>query len=215
MMGYTNPSQLYTTPGYDWTINIPLPEGYPYNRGRVWWGWGGILVVSSICHLSQARKVLELPVIQHLGKISFMLYLSHLLVNLVISLPLRRGIYSMLSLKVNDAGFTGVYATGPIQNLLIFFFLLFFSIIIAVTLAHFLEIWVDRPCTAFGRWVDVKLVHGSGPSAHTSASHEETVLLRHQEMEERDDLENGTIDWEDHLSDMQVGNTDTTARNIP
>ncbi|EME42035.1 hypothetical protein DOTSEDRAFT_72960 [Dothistroma septosporum NZE10] len=164
-MGYVDVSDDFTTPGYGWLTHVPLPRGYRgaggAGEGRVWFGLGAMLFVTSSCHLTYVRRFHETKFIQHLGRISFMLYLIHIMINLLISLPLRQVLYHALCGRKFDETFdSDVLDSGPLTNILIYTILWLVSVPIAMSCAHFLEVWVDKPCNKFGKWVDDKFVNG-------------------------------------------------------
>ncbi|QIW99066.1 hypothetical protein AMS68_004584 [Peltaster fructicola] len=164
LMGYVGPSERYSTPGYEWTAVVPLPGGFRFLIGeqRFWWGCGGILVILSSSHLSLVRKFFELAFIQYLGKISFMLYLIHFLINVVVAQPIRHAFYKAVCVLEFDEAYDGdVFRTTAITNVGIHIMLWLICIPLVMIISHILETFVDRPCTAFGKWLDDKLVHGT------------------------------------------------------
>lgn len=178
LMGWMATHRWYTRPGYEWMDHIPLPPGYrPLgDEGRFWWGWGGILVIASSCHLSFIRKFFEFRIIQHLGRISFMLYLIHILIHEIVTKPLRPYLYSVFCTKEFSETYLGdVFISTPFKNIAIYCTLWVISVFIVMCVAHFLEVYVDKPCTSFGKWVDDKLVNGFGDIK--MATEEEEQLL--------------------------------------
>lgn len=168
-MGWPHPpgDDLYTTPGYTWLRYVPVPPGYGgdgevvIDKGRIWWGLGGILVVTSACHLRAVRKFFELGFNQFLGRISFMLYLIHFFVNNLVSQRLKGILYQAFCTREHSDTFNSeLYKSNAFKNIAIYFILWSVSVPMALSTAHFLEVWVDKPCTEFGRWLDDKLVNG-------------------------------------------------------
>ncbi|KAK4613955.1 O-acetyltransferase PaAT-1 [Fulvia fulva] len=178
LMGYVDESDEFTRPGYAWLSYIPIPPGYRgmVGEGRVWFAIAGFLFVASSCHLTFVRRFHETKLIQHLGRISFMLYLIHILINTRVSLPLRGALYDALCENRSQDGFDHVFISGPFTNVFIWLVVWLISVPIAMSCAHFLEIFVDKPCNEFGKWLDDKFVNGSG-RVKLQSGQEEAGLL--------------------------------------
>lgn len=214
LMGFPPPNpDVFTVPGYAWMQYIPLPPIYRsiIVEGRIWWGIGGIMVVTSSCHLRHVRRFFELSFNQFLGRISFMLYLIHFPVNRLLSRPLKRNIYSAFCSREHiDAFDAEVYKTNAFTNIGIYCLLMMISLPIAMSLSHLLEVWVDRPCTNFGKWLDDKLVNGfwGKPSS-------KRVLPI---VEEEEELLSSTIELGEvvhkHSTEMQHSESSSTAIDI-
>lgn len=193
LIGYELGSDTFTTPGYSWMDHLPVPPQYSQNvkEGRFWWGWGGIFVVASSCHLSFMRSLFETWFIQYLGRISFMLYLIHVLVAIVVGDPLKRHLYNAFAIQEHNSVFDAdVLVTTPVLNTAIYATLWLTCTIVSFAAAHFLEIYLDRPCTKVGRIVDDILLNGypengwkSRKDEHVSQSAEEERLLGSTEVE--------------------------------
>lgn len=179
-MSWMPPTDDWTQPMFDWMSYLPLPPGFRgVNEGRVYWGVGAILFVTSSCHLSWVRSFFEFSFLQYLGRVSFMLYLQHLPIEIVISAPLKSALYAAFCRKeMNEAVGQEVYLTNFWSRLGVYAILWAISVSVALNNAHFLEIWVDRPCTNFGKWVDDKLVNGFGRNVQ-----EKTAMVGTEEEE--------------------------------
>ncbi|KAH9825797.1 Acyltransferase family [Teratosphaeria destructans] len=163
LMGLPTKNADFEAFGYEWLRSADWPSSYTQVApGRQWWGIGGILFITSCCHLRAAQKFFELWPIQYLGRISFMLYLDHILINEMVSLPLRTVLYHAFCAKETSEIWAGhVYRSTPIKNITFYCITWIASVPIAVSMAHLLEIWIDRPCTSFGKSLDERLVNGS------------------------------------------------------
>lgn len=148
--------ESYTRPGYEF-LDTFTPERYMEYEGgaRFWWCWAGTLIVSSACHLVAIRQFFELPFARYLGRISFMLYLTHQMVNVCIGLPLRMMLYSLLLRREWSEEYESDIFVGY-WFMWLFIYVVFWGVTgsVAVFVAHWCEVFVDRPCTRFARWVD-------------------------------------------------------------
>lgn len=163
LLGFDLASDTVTTPGYSWLEDLPIPSAYSLGTksGRFWWAWGGILTVVSSSHLSYVRALFESRHIQYLGKISFMLYLIHVLLAIAIGHPIRNYLYGAFATKEHNSALNAdVFITTPLMNFTIYAILWSVCAVFSMTVAHFLEIYVDRPCTKIGKIVDDLLLNG-------------------------------------------------------
>lgn len=163
LLSFMSETEYFTRPGYEWSVYLPLPHGWRDRVGeeRFWWGCGAILFIASSCHLKLVRRFFELAALQHLGKLSFMLYLIHLLIGNVVGGQIKDAIYPALCTKERDEVFGfDVCHINPFLNVTILVGLWLVTVPIVLVVAHVLETFVDRPVTTFGKWMDDKLVHG-------------------------------------------------------
>ena len=146
----------YRRPGYEFLDAFTPARYMEYEGGaRFWWCWAGIFIVASACHLVGVRRFFELPCSRYLGRVSFMLYLTHQMVNICVGFPLHSMLSKLLLRQEwSDEAQKDVFVHNWVLELVIY--VVFWCVVgpVAVCVAHWCEVFVDRPCTRFARWVD-------------------------------------------------------------
>jgi peptidoglycan/LPS O-acetylase OafA/YrhL len=67
------------SPGYVWLAAM-IPSGYnSFIYYRYWQTWGALLTVYSVLRIDWLEKFFSIPSMRFLGRVSFMLYLTHLI----------------------------------------------------------------------------------------------------------------------------------------
>ena len=126
-------------------FRIVFPELEGYDLRWIWNGVGAAMMICGIIGSSTAQRVLLIRPLLYLGKISYSMYLSHILVLKTIIPPLLR--------LINNNGVTDVGSTSVI----------FFcsTVAIVVLLSDILYRVVEIPSMQIGRWLRSKL-YGAG-----------------------------------------------------
>jgi peptidoglycan/LPS O-acetylase OafA/YrhL len=134
-----------------------IPDVYmQHEQGiRFWWSWGGLFILFAACHIQAMRRFFELNFIRYLGQVSYMLYLTHGMVEQWLGNGLRHGLYSILGNKAGD----------PVIFLLVYIFVWSIEAPCAFLVAHCAGVLFDMPSIRFAKWVDEKFVHGFLPDA--------------------------------------------------
>ncbi|RMZ75860.1 hypothetical protein DV737_g5064, partial [Chaetothyriales sp. CBS 132003] len=150
-----NPERLASTPGYHYFTYHLIP--YKYLRGENWRFWNTIsatAMVYSISHLSLPQRLLSMPTMQFLGKISFTLYLVHMPIlwtvgdRIMRMLGVQRGDFVTWwddLLKIPDIGPKGFSSGWIISQMLVY--------PISASLALVLYKLFDEPSTKIGKHV--------------------------------------------------------------
>ncbi|KAF2156507.1 hypothetical protein K461DRAFT_221170 [Myriangium duriaei CBS 260.36] len=179
LLGLPSGGGWYSWAGYQWIRKIPLPQqiqSRDHVIDRFWWGCGAILTIAGACHLTPVRHFFQLPIFRYLGRISFMLYLIHFVVDVDYSQPIRHTLYALLCTKeYNKIHQSDVYITSFLQTIYIPLLLWVITAPVTLILANWLEVHIDRPCTNFAKWLDNEFVKGAQSARHTL--HEEQLPL--------------------------------------
>lgn len=163
-------NNLYTRPGYEW-LKAYKPKTWDFDE-FFWWSLASVLIVLSCSHLSKAKQLLSQPVMRYLGRISFMLYLTHVLTLGSIGNPAVKFAVRLLWGPQDDVVEPrlrlggSITLTGKLLTLVIYIILLALTLTITTLVAHWAEVWIDRPSTRFARTVEdwFKRVPTSGGS---------------------------------------------------
>lgn len=154
--------QLYKRPGYDWLDSItPANWMEVEGGGRLWWNIAGILIILSTCHLAAIRRLFEFGAVRYLGRISYMMYLTHR----VVLEPALRGYRDWLLPLFGREGYIDLPGdnSNPYHWLITFvLYFLLWAVIgpSAIFTAHWCERLFDAPSVKFARWVDDKFMKG-------------------------------------------------------
>lgn len=168
LAGVPNPSDGYNRPGYEWLEYLTSAKWMKVEGGaRIWFSWSGILFIVSASHLKAVRGFFEMRPARYLGRVSYMLYLTHRTVLTLVGEPLKRVLLAAAGRKlfINDGDGRDAFAHGAI-TLLLYLVILIVIVPLVVLVAHACEVLIDRPSTKLARkiddWftVDVKLETG-------------------------------------------------------
>lgn len=147
----------YTRPGYEWTVAV---TPYRWSRieggGRLWWCIAGMLFVTSSCHLSGVRRMFNTSFVRYLGRVSYMLYLTHRIVLNLFGTPYIRTVMGIFGRSIFIDGIVPEEAStldGPF-TLLLYVLIMGALIPSALIVAHWAEVLIDGPSTRFARQVD-------------------------------------------------------------
>lgn len=124
-----------------------FPEVEGYDLRWIWNGVGAALLICGVVASSTAQRVLSIRPLLYLGKISYSIYLVHILV-LKMAPPFLQ--------FINNQGVTGIVSTSTV------FALFILSIVIA--LSDILYRFVEVPSMQVGRWLRSKLYGGGNLS---------------------------------------------------
>lgn len=155
---------FFTRPGYYWLDHlVPANWKEVEDGGRLWWNVSGILIVLSACHLSKIRTFFELPHLRYLGRISYMMYLTHRVVLEPALTGARRGLITAFG--------RGGYIDEPSENRSPWHWIVTIALYAALwvmhgsaafCVAHWCERWFDAPSVKLARWLDDKFLKGWG-----------------------------------------------------
>jgi peptidoglycan/LPS O-acetylase OafA/YrhL len=155
-------TSLYTRPGYDWLDSI-TPKNWMEveGGGRLWWNIAGILIIFSCCHLSGVRRVFEHGAVRYLGRISYMMYLTHRIVLEPALRPFRDWVIPLFGRDgyIDLPGDNG----SPYHWLVtVALYLTLWAVIgpTAILTAHWCERLFDAPSVKFAKWVDDRFMTG-------------------------------------------------------
>ena len=161
MAGVPSPSpKFYDRPGYEF-LDAFVPSSYKDIEGgaRFWWSWAGILIMFSACHLRPLQQLCEAPITRYLGRISFMLYLTHQLIIAFGAGWIRNRFEEIWGTKYYDPEFKkDFYEYTPIGGALVFFLSWAAHLPPAILLAHWCEVLIDRPSVKFAKWIETSFI---------------------------------------------------------
>jgi hypothetical protein len=147
LAGIPNPKDDVPNPGYDFMLNMTPSSWLEISsggKGRFWWSLSSIAILTSACHLSGVRHAFSTRLCRYLGKISFMLYLTHTLILNNLGQPMRSFIYSRTGRKSLDRPI-GSSPMHEISTFLIYVLLHGTFVAMALALAHLGQLLVDEP----------------------------------------------------------------------
>ena len=117
-----------------------FPEVEGYDLRWIWNGVGAALLICGVVASSTAQRVLSIRPLLYLGKISYSIYLVHILV-LKMAPPFLQ--------FINNQGVTGVVSTSAVFAL--------FTLSIVIALSDILYRFVEVPSMQVGRWLSSKI----------------------------------------------------------
>ena len=146
----------FTRPGYTF-LDALVPANWEEAEGgqRFWWCWAGVLVILASCHLATIRKIFELSFPRYLGRVSFMLYITHRIVLREIGIPVRYAMLKVCGEKQHSLfEQKDVYVASSWLTFIIYF--AHWAVIgpLALLIAHWCEVLIDSPSTRLARRVD-------------------------------------------------------------
>ncbi|GAM86360.1 hypothetical protein ANO11243_043740 [Dothideomycetidae sp. 11243] len=162
LAGIPERSPFYTKPGYMFLDPLTPPNWREIEAGgRFWWCWAGILLVTSCCHLLPLRRVFEQPLMRYLGRVSYMLYVTHRIVYEVFGRHYRKWLSTMLMSKKYSEELQAEYYTASAPIAIMVFIVSWVVLCpVAIFVAHWCEVFVDGPSVKFAKWVDQGFVKG-------------------------------------------------------
>ena len=157
----------YGRPGYH-ILEILTPDNWKRIEGghRHWWSFAGVLIILSACHLARIRRFFAMPSLRYLGRISYMLYITHLTTMSHIMKPLYDYLYNHLGGLYLDEDKNIQLGASPLME--VFIYLVLWGIIGPTTIlvAHWCEVCLDRPSQKLARKVNELFVNGSTQQTH-------------------------------------------------
>ncbi|KAF2152727.1 acyltransferase, class 3 [Myriangium duriaei CBS 260.36] len=181
LAGVPEHSPFYDRPGYEFLDSL-VPSNYKdiETGGRYWWCWAGILFVTSACHLVAVRRIFESSFTRYLGRVSYMLYVTHRVCYECVGRSFRQVLSNMfMTQKWSEELKANYFTAGPIIGILLWILSWTFLGPFAIFVAHWCEVFIDAPSVRLAKWVDQGFVKGFG--AEKTANHEEMVRLTAQE----------------------------------
>ncbi|KUJ23462.1 uncharacterized protein LY89DRAFT_693563 [Mollisia scopiformis] len=162
--GIPGKREWYERPGYEWTDNW-IPTNWQDIEGgqRYFWCWSGIMIIWGLAHFTTLRRFFERPFCRYLGKISFMLYLTHRMIGTILGGPIRKQILNVLGTHYrapDQPEIELVEINGFFWNIVAYLLAWACMLPLALALANWSTILVDEPCVKFTKWVDDKFVNG-------------------------------------------------------
>ncbi|QIW99039.1 hypothetical protein AMS68_004557 [Peltaster fructicola] len=162
LAGNPEPSEAYSRPGYAWLDKLVTFQWYLIEGGgRLWWNWAGILIILSCCHLPGIQKLFSTRICRYLGRISFMIYITHRIILNGIGTHIKRFIFDLFGRGpyIDVPRVPGIW--HPIITLCIFIILWAIHLPMVILFANWAEILIDAPSTRFAKWVDEQFVGGT------------------------------------------------------
>lgn len=180
LSGVPEASEHYDRPGYEWTKTMTPSTWMDVEGGpRFWWCWAGLLFVLSASHLSSVRHVFATRFMRFLGRISYMLYLSHRGLRNLIGPPFRRLLYDIFGREslINDSQDTRP-TLHDLVTLVIWIIWTGTIATIAIMVANWLEKLIDAPSTRLAKRVDDWFsAEPSNPKIRSTAGSEQVLPL--------------------------------------
>ncbi|KAK0100879.1 hypothetical protein ONS95_007324 [Cadophora gregata] len=154
----------YERPGYEWTDSL-VPKNWQDidGGGRYLWCWSGIMTIWGFSHFATLRRVFEKPSCRYLGKISFMLYLTHRMIGTIMGYWIRKQILGVLGTPYSTPEKPDVFLLeirGFFWNIFAYVFAWACMLPMALALANWSTILVDEPSVRFAKCVDDIFVNG-------------------------------------------------------
>ncbi len=134
--------ELYNLPGFDWYYHH-VPENWIVieGGGRFWWLISGCTMTVAISQLPPLKAVFETRFCQYLGRISFMLYLVHMLVFELIGKLWKNSLETMTGGKGNS-------------TYVVYFGFWIVMLPQAMIAAGQVTKYVDEPCIRLAKWLE-------------------------------------------------------------
>jgi len=168
LAGIPEKNAKYRRPGYEF-LDSYIPSNWADVEGgeRFWWCWAGILIIFSSCHLASVRRIFETSFTRYLGRISFMLYITHRVVLGLVGEPVRVGLLRTFGeLQWSDDAQADLWVAPPLLTICIYLTHWAVSLPAVLFVAHWCEILIDGPSTRFARRVDDFFTKEALPESH-------------------------------------------------
>lgn len=148
--------KFYDRPGYQFLENItPWAYRETEDGARFWWSLAGALILFSSCHLRQIQSICETSLAQYLGRLSYMLYLTHSEIPIRIGSVFRDWFSEIWGAKVYDQDYkVDLYEYTVLPGIILFCSSWIICGISAIIVAHWCEVLVDRPSILFSKWIE-------------------------------------------------------------
>ncbi|KAH9845297.1 membrane protein acetyltransferase-like protein [Teratosphaeria destructans] len=144
------------TPGYRWLTRMTPPNYLDFEYFRYWQAWGSFMIIWSIMRLPWLQRLFMLKPLQFCGRISFMLYLTHM--PYFRTLPGR--LVGLFGGHVNEAlkgtfwdGTLAFPDAGPKGLSSRFLLCLTITLPINMIIAKYAIRVIDQPGVKLGRWI--------------------------------------------------------------
>lgn len=135
--------------GYNYIYAL-IPERYfNIDLHRTIWAYASILMVFSIPRFPRIRKVLEGSVCQYLGRVSFSVYLVHMMVVHTVGGPIKRFLY--MQFVLTDAMIMAGLDASEVGVAVSYFIWMPVVCFITLVVAGTFYQWVDKPSVEFTR----------------------------------------------------------------
>lgn len=166
--GVPQKREWYERPGYEWTDNL-IPKNWQSidDGGRFLWCWSGIMAIWGFAHFASIRHFFERPSCRYLGKISFMLYLTHRMIGTIIGYWIRKQIVNVLGTP-SEPDVELLEIKGIFLNMFAYLLAWACMLPLALALANWSTITVDEPSVKFAKWVDDMFISGASPEPRTT-----------------------------------------------
>ena len=166
MAGVPTPSpKFYDRPGYQFLDNV-TPSAYREieDGARFWWSLAGILMFFSGCHLKHIQRICETSLSQYLGRLSYMLYLTHSEIPIRIGSVFRDWFSDTWGTKFYDEDFkVDLYKFTVFPGIILFCVSWIICGISAIIVAHWCEVLVDRPSILVSKWIETRFTANEPP----------------------------------------------------
>lgn len=155
MAGVPEATEYYDRPGYEWLLHLTPPNYREIEGGGRWvWNWSGIVFILAACHLPRMQRVFELSFMRYLGRISYMLYLTHRVTHNLFGERVKVLVMDVFGRirwidKTKDGS-----PTSELITAVIYFVIMIIIIPVSLVVAHWTEVLIDGPSTRLARRVD-------------------------------------------------------------
>lgn len=156
MIGVPSKSPFFTTAGWE-RLDRFVPAAWADIEGgsRFWWTFGTMLFLSSAIHLDAVQGFFSRPVPRYLGRLSFMLYLTHREIFVHLMLPLT----PKLSILVGKAKYLDGMTSHSMlrsasETTLMYIFALLLCAPLVLIVAHWTTVIIDEPSVTLARFLD-------------------------------------------------------------
>lgn len=119
------------------------------------------MIISALAHFTTLRHFFERPNCRYLGKISFMLYLTHRLIGTIVGNALRDQLKYVFGTYYTDPEYPAVQILaiqGVLCNLVAYGLMWLCLLPLALVLANWSTVLVDEPSVRLAKWVEEKCV---------------------------------------------------------
>ncbi|KAF2163318.1 hypothetical protein M409DRAFT_33755, partial [Zasmidium cellare ATCC 36951] len=162
LAGVPEASEYYDRPGYEWLIHLTPPNWRAIEGGGRWlWCWSGILFIYAACHLPSIKRFFEFSFMRYLGRISYMLYLTHRITLNLLGERAKNFVFPLFNRHQWIDAPTDGSEESWIKTTIVYAMLLTITVPVALIVAHWAEKLIDGPSTRLARRVDDWFLKGS------------------------------------------------------
>jgi peptidoglycan/LPS O-acetylase OafA/YrhL len=142
------------TPGYKWLASL-IPSAYPtLIHYRYWQSWGALLFVYALLRIEWIQRRLSTATMRFLGRVSFMLYLTHLTFIRIFADRVNSLLGGAVDEELKGTSWDGplwIPDVGPLGISSRFLVCMAISLPANLLLAKYFTEWIDDPIVSFAR----------------------------------------------------------------